>query len=343
MHFLYSLVLGTPLWMWLIFFVVIVLALAFDLGVLNKKDHVISLSESLKLSALYITLGLCFSLFILWREGGSSAAQYLTAFVVEKSLSLDNIFVMALIFGYFAIPQHLQHRVLFWGILGAIILRGIMIGFGAGIVEHYHWVLYLFAAFLIFTGIKMLFVSDEDPDLSNNRLIAFVNRHFRFTEDLCGHAFFLRRPHPEGHPRSGKMALYATPMFLTLVVIELADVTFAVDSIPAVFTITTDTFLVFTSNIFAILGLRALYFALSAILRRFEHMKYALSLLLTFIGAKTFIAWGLGWDKFPPVWSLFITVIILGAGVIWSLVQTTPADAEDTDAMQEQEGQHSLR
>lgn len=318
MEILFLLFLGKPLWMWLVFLTIVVALLVFDLGVLHKDDHEIGVAESLRLSALYITLGLCFSGFIWWQMDATATAQYLTAFVVEKSLAMDNIFVIALIFGFFAIPRAYQHRVLFWGVLGVIVLRGIMISLGATIVEQYHWVLYLFAAFLIFTGVKMLFVADKEHRFEENGLIRFLKRRIPVTEDLHGHSFMVRKLHPE----TGRMVRYATPLLLALIVIEVADIVFAVDSVPAVFTITTDPYIVYTSNIFAILGLRALYFALAAILHRFAYLKYALSVLLVFIGSKIFVAEAMGWEKFPPAWSLGITFAILGIGVAFSLWKT---------------------
>jgi tellurite resistance protein TerC len=320
--------LGKPLWMWLIFLMLVVALLVFDLGVLHKKDHEIGVGESLKLSAMYITLGLSFSAFIWWQMDGTAAAQYLTAFVVEKTLALDNIFVIALIFSFFAIPREYQHRVLFWGILGVIVLRGIMIGVGATIVEQYHWVLYIFAAFLMFTGVKMLFVADKEHKMEENGVIRFFKRRMNVTDELHGHAFFVRKE----DPHSGRLIRYATPLFLALIIIEIADIVFAVDSVPAVFTITTDPYLVYTSNIFAILGLRALYFALAAILHRFAYLKYALSVLLIFIGSKIFVADAMGWDKFPPEWSLGITFAILGLGIAFSLWKTK-GKANDSDAV----------
>ncbi|NCO21204.1 MAG: TerC family protein [Rhodobacterales bacterium] len=322
MDFLLLLFLGKPLWMWLLFFGLVVTLLAFDLGVLHKDDHEIGVAESLRLSAMYITLGLSFAGFIWWQMDGEATAQYLTAFVVEKTLAMDNIFVIALIFGFFAIPREYQHRVLFWGILGVILLRGTMIALGATLVEQYHWVLYIFAVFLIFTGIKMLFVSEKQHSLEDSRLLGFLKRRFHVTDGPRGRAFFVR----EAHPETGRVTRYVTPLFLALIVIELADVVFAVDSVPAVFTITTDPYIVYTSNIFAILGLRALYFALAAILHRFAYLKYALSLLLVFIGSKIFIADLMGWEKFPPAWSLGITFAILGAGVAFSLWKTSVRD-----------------
>lgn len=314
-----------PLWMWLVFLGLVVALLVFDLGVLNKKDHVIGIGESLKLSAFYITLGVAFSGFIWWQMDSAATAQYLTAFVVEKTLALDNIFVIALIFGYFGVPREYQHRVLFWGILGVIVLRGLMIGLGTSLVNEYHWVLYLFAGFLILTGIKMLLASDEEPSLEGNKIIGFLKRRMRVTDTITSHAFFVKQQDPQ----TGAWVRYATPLFLALVTVELADVLFAVDSVPAVFAITTDTYIVFTSNIFAILGLRALFFALSAILHRFAYLKYALSILLVFIGSKIFIADFMGWEKFPPEWSLGITFAILTVGVVYSLYKTRGVSAED--------------
>ena len=328
MDFLFLLFLSKPLWMWLLFITLVLGLLAFDLGVLHKGDHEIGVAESLRMSAMYIVLGLSFSGFIWWQMDATATAQYLTAFVVEKTLAMDNIFVIALIFSFFAIPREYQHRVLFWGILGVIVLRGIMIALGATIVDQYHWVLYLFAGFLILTGIKMLFVADKEHKIEDNALIRFLKRRLNVTEELHGHDFFVKKPNPQ----TGRMVRYATPLFLALVMIEIADLVFAVDSVPAVFTITTDPYLVYTSNIFAILGLRALYFALAAILHRFAYLKYALSVLLIFIGSKIFIADAMGWEKFPPEWSLGITFAILGAGVAFSLWKTKSPEAAQVEA-----------
>lgn len=336
MDFLILSFMGQPVWMWLLFITLVIGLLVLDLGVLNKGDHEIGVSSSLKLSAMYIAMGLAFGGFVYWQMGTEPAAQYLTAFVVEKTLAMDNIFVMALIFSFFAIPRKYQHRVLFWGILGVIVLRAIMIFLGATIVEQYHWVLYIFALFLVFTGIKMLFVSEGDHNIGENKLLKFMRRRFNVTDDFHGNAFIVKLP----DPKTGKLVRFATPLLLALVMIEIADIVFAVDSVPAVFTITTDPYIVYTSNIFAILGLRALYFALAAILHRFAYLKYALSVLLIFIGSKIFIADALGWEKFPPEWSLGITFAILGAGVAYSIWKTAGSkpDAALTDG--ESEGRH---
>ena len=316
MELLSALFLGTPLWMWLTFIAIVITLLVLDLGLLHKTDHEIGVAESLKLSALYISLGVAFSGFVWWQLGPESTAAYLTAFVVEKTLALDNVFVIALIFTYFAIPRVYQHRVLFWGILGVIVLRGIMIGLGSALVTQYAWVLYIFAAFLIFTGIRMMFLGDKEHSVGDNPLLRVLRRRMNVTDTLHGNAFFVKLP------VAGKMVGHATPLFLALVLIEIADLVFAVDSVPAVFAITTDPFIVYTSNIFAILGLRALYFALSAILHRFAYLKYALALLLVFIGSKVFVADLFGLQKFPSAWSLGITFVILAAGVVFSLWKT---------------------
>jgi tellurite resistance protein TerC len=318
MEVLFYLFLGKPLWMWGLFVILVLGLLAFDLGILHRGAKEIGVRESLLLSAFYIALGIGFGGFVWWQLGGHSAAEYLTAFVVEKSLALDNVFVIALIFSYFAVPRAYQHRVLLWGIIGVIVLRGIMIGVGATLVAEYHWVLYIFAAFLIFTGIKMLMMGDHTPDLENNALLKLLRRKFRVTGELHGQAFFVKQP----DPKSGKLVTWITPLFLCLILIEAADVVFAVDSVPAVFAITTDPYIVYTSNIFAILGLRALYFALAAVLHRFAYLKQALAILLVFIGSKIFVADLFGWTKFPAEWSLGVTFAILGAGVGYSLWKT---------------------
>ncbi|PZO66019.1 MAG: hypothetical protein DI498_08060 [Paracoccus denitrificans] len=311
--------LGQPTWMWATFLAVVLILLVLDLGVLNRGDQEIGVKKSLILSAFYITMGVAFGGFVWAQLGPQPAVEYLTGFVVEKSLAMDNVFVIATIFSFFAVPRHLQHRVLFWGILGVIVLRAIMIGFGAALVQNYHWVLYIFAAFLIFTGIKMLFSDDEESDLADNKMIAWLSRRLPVTPGFVGNKFFVRQQH------GGKLRTFVTPLFLALIVIEVADLIFAVDSVPAIFAITTDPYLVYTSNIFAILGLRALYFALAAVLHRFTYLKPALAILLIFIGSKVFVADLFGLAKFPPTISLTVTFAILATGVIISLVKTRDA------------------
>jgi tellurite resistance protein TerC len=318
MEFLTVLFLGQPLWMWLAFLGVVGLLLAFDLGILHRDNHEIGIRESLLLSGLYIALGLVFGAFVWVRLGHDDAVAYVTGFVVEKSLAMDNVFVIAMIFAYLAIPREYQHRVLFWGVVGVILLRAVMIAVGTTLVSEFAWVLYLFAAFLIATGIKMLWWEGKESDLGRSPVLKLLRRCFRVTDRLHGERFFVRL----ADARTGRLATYMTPMFLALVMIEVADLIFAVDSVPAIFAITTDPYIVYTSNIFAILGLRALYFALAAVLNRFAYLKQALGVLLIFIGSKIFVADLFGWAKFPAEWSLGITFAILAAGVLYSLGRT---------------------
>ena len=310
--------LGTPLWLWLSFLGIVALMLAIDLGVVHRKSKEIGVKESLLTSAVYIMLGVAFGGWIWWHMGATAGINYLTGFVVEKSLAMDNVFVIAMIFTYFSVPRIYQHRVLFWGILGVIVLRAIMIGVGAALVERFSWVLYVFAAFLILTGVKMWLSADKEYDVAANPVLKFVRRHFRVTDTLHGEHFWIK----QADPRTGKAGWYMTPLMLALLMVEIVDVVFAVDSVPAIFAITTDPFIVYTSNIFAILGLRALYFALAAMVDRFHYLKYALAVLLVFIGSKIFVADALGLAKIPPVASLSVTFAILAAGIGWSLWKT---------------------
>ncbi|MDX3924837.1 MAG: TerC family protein [Shinella sp.] len=317
---------GTAVWMWLSFLAIVLALLALDLGVLHKENKEIGIKESLLLSSFYIVLGLAFGGFVWFQSGSQAGMEYLTGFVVEKSLAMDNIFVIAMIFGYFAIPRQYQHRVLLYGILGVIVLRGIMIGAGAAVVENYGWVLYLFAAFLVFTGIKMLISADETYDVASNPLLKLLRRRLPVTNELHGDRFLVRQP----DPKTGRLRTFVTPLLLALVLVEFADLVFAVDSIPAIFAITTDPFIVYTSNIFAILGLRALYFALSELIHRFAYLKYALATVLIFIGSKIFVADMLGLAKIPPMVSLSVTLVILAAGIVGSLWATRNDEATKT-------------
>jgi tellurite resistance protein TerC len=316
--------LGKEAWVWLVFIGIVVTLLAFDLGVLHKDDHEIGVKESLWLSAGYISVALIFGAWVAWYFGAQSGMEYFTGFLIEKSLSMDNVFVIALIFTYFAIPRLYQHRVLFWGILGVIVLRAIMIGLGAALVTEVSWILYVFGAFLVFTGIKMLMIANHMPDIGNNPLLKFLRKRMRVTEQIEGNAFFVYKPDPV----TGKTIRWATPLFLALCLIEFVDLVFAVDSVPAIFAITTDPFIVYTSNIFAILGLRALYFALAAMIHRFTYLKYALALVLVFIGAKIFLVGIIG--KIPPVISLTVTFGLILGGVLFSLYKTRDKEAAVT-------------
>ncbi|MFC3458595.1 TerC family protein [Massilia haematophila] len=308
--------LGAPVWMWLVFLAVVVLLLAFDLGVLNRDDHVIGVKESLKLSALYLSAGLAFGLWVWHGFGSEKAMEFYTGFLIEKSLSLDNIFIISLIFATLAIPPLYQHRVLFWGILGVIVTRGIMIGAGAALVASYYWVLYIFGAILVVTGIKMLFVSENPDSVRDSALLAWLRRRLRVSETTHGHDFLVRLPHPS---QPGRKLWYATPLLLALIMVEFTDVIFAVDSVPAIFAITSDPFIVYTSNIFAVLGLRALYFALADVVQRFRYLKYSLAAVLVFIGSKIFLGDFVFGGKVPAWLSLAVTAMLIAAGIAYSL------------------------
>ena len=318
--------LGTPVWFWAAFLAIVILLTAFDLGVLHKEDRELGIGESLKLSVFYITVAMLFGVWVWFERGATSASEYYTGFFIEKALSIDNVFVISLIFTYFAIPAKYQYRALLWGIMAVIVLRGLMIAGGAALLAEAYWVLYLFAAFLIFTGIKMFFAGDEPMDLGSNPAIRWISRHMRVTPDLHGQRFFVK----VADAKTGKMVRAATPLFLALVVINLADLVFAVDSVPAIFAITTDTFIVYTSNIFAILGLRALYFALAAMVHRFHYLKYALAAVLVFIGSKIFVSdFMLDGGKIPAWVSLGVTFALIGGGVAYSLWKTRGQEEPD--------------
>ncbi|MCS6097816.1 TerC family protein [Shewanella baltica] len=327
MEFFTTLFVGYPLWVWLMFFGFVLALLAFDLGVLHKEQHEITVAESLKLSAFYICMGLLFGAWLWWYKGSTAGMEYLTGYLIEKSLSMDNVFVIALIFSSLGIPRLYQHRVLFWGILGVIVLRAIMIGLGAVLVAQYQGVLVLFGLFLIFTGVKMLFSNDEHSDIQDNKFYKWLRTKMRFTPTLHKDKFWVR-----GEDHQLSKGWWATPLFLALILVETADLVFAVDSIPAIFAITQDPFIVYTSNIFAILGLRALYFALAAMVHRFEYLKYALSVVLVFIGVKVGLVYfnheGIVDFTIPTALSLGVTFGLLVAGVLFSLWKTRGQEIE---------------
>lgn len=353
------------IWAWLIFIGFVIAMLALDLGVFHKKSHVVGFKESLGWSAIWITLGLSFSSLVYYaysrhwfdlgltvdpvdkvvNTGQLAATKYLTAYVVEKSLSVDNIFVIAMIFGSLAVPLRYQHRVLFWGILGALLMRGAMIGMGSVLVQHFHWVLYLFGAFLIFTGIKMLAFAEKEERPEDSVVVRWIRRFFPITRDFHGQHFMVRagsewsreaaepgierKPDPVVESATpGKWLL--TPLAMALVLVEVTDLIFAVDSIPAVFSITADPFLVFTSNVFAILGLRSLYFALAGLISKFRYLKPALSLILILVGVKMLTA------KYLKVWlgdsfNLTVLAVIIGilvTGVLTSIIVGAKAEDE---------------
>ena len=326
MEFLTADWLGTPVWFWAAFLSIVILLTAFDLGFLHKEDKVMGVGESLKLSAFYIAVAMLFGAWVWFERGAGPGSEYFTGFFIEKALSIDNVFVISLIFATFAVPLQYQYRALLWGIIAVIVLRGLMIAGGAALLAEAYWMLYLFAAFLIATGIKMMFAGDKPMDVAGNPVVRWISTHMRVTKEHHGPNFFARVP----DKKTGKLVLAATPLFLALVVINLADLVFAVDSVPAIFAITTDTFIVYTSNIFAILGLRALYFALAAMVHRFHYLKYALAAVLVFIGAKIFISdFVLDGGKIPASISLGVTFALIAAGIAYSLWKTRGQDEPD--------------
>lgn len=296
------------LWRWGLFSAIVLILLAFDLGVLNRKNGPISLKRSLWLSAGYIGVALIFAAWVHWQLGADSALAFLTGYAIEKTLALDNIFLISTVFTLLAVPREYQHRVLFWGIVGVLILRAILIGLGAALVASFHWVLYGFGAILVLTGIGM-FVRREGSSQMPRAILGWVQSRLPVTDGYHGGRFFIR-----------DTGFRATPLLLALVLIEMLDLLFAVDSVPAVFAITQDPFIVYTSNIFAVLGLRALYFSLADLTERFHYLRYALAAVLVFVGAKILATDVIGTI---PAWaSLCITVGLLAAGVLYSLHRT---------------------
>lgn len=310
------------IWLWIGFIIFIIFMLALDLGVFNRKDHVIGIREAMKWTAFWIALALVFNVgvYFLYKfnvmeiggggvhelGGREAAIQFFTGYIIEKSLSMDNIFVIALIFSYFRVPGKYQHRVLFWGILGAIIMRGIMILAGAALIAQFSWMIYVFGGLLIATAAKMLIVREESIEPEKNLLVRVVRKFYRVSPAFEGHNFFTRI--------KGKRAI--TPLFVALLVVESSDVLFAIDSIPAIFAVTRDPFLVFTSNIFAILGLRSMYFALAAMMEKFKHLKTSIIVVLVYVGVKMIMNHHF---PIPAMVSLAIIGGILGFGFLISL------------------------
>jgi len=269
-------------WWWVGFNALVLALLALDLGVFNRKAHAVSVKEALGWSAVWLSLAIAFGIGVGAVMGRQSALEFFAGYLVEEALSVDNLFVFILIFGYFKIPPALQHRVLFWGILGALVMRGLMIGAGAILIERFHAIIYVFGAFLVFTGIRMAFGGGSEIEPEANPVIRIVRRFVPLTTKFHGERFFVREPQTPG----GKARWLATPLFVVLALVETTDVVFALDSIPAVFGVTRNPFLVYTSNVFAILGLRSLYFVLAGVMGKFHLLKYGLSLVLTFVGTK---------------------------------------------------------
>jgi len=297
------------IWFWVIFNAFVLLMLALDLGVFHKKLHVVSVKEALIWSGVWIFMALCFNGFIYYMFGEIKALEFFTGYVIEKALSVDNIFVFVLIFTYFQIPSIYQHKVLFWGIIGALIMRVIFIFAGVALLEKFHWTIYVFGGILIFTGIKMLLEKDKKIEPDKNPLIKFFKKIMPTTNELHGDKFFIKQNNKN----------YATPLFIVLIMIEITDLIFAVDSIPAILAVTQDHFIVYTSNVFAILGLRSLYFALAHIIDRFKYLAVGLAIILVFVGLKMV---SIDFYKIPIHFSLLIIISILIISVLFSLIKT---------------------
>ena len=306
---------------WIAFLVFVVTMVALDLGVFHRKDTIITIRSALAWSAFWIALALLFNLlvFLLYENnytwaslgtehltGREAAAQYLMGYVLEKSLSLDNIFVIAMVFSYFRVPLAMQHRVLFWGILGAVVLRGVMIGLGVALINRFEWVTYLFGAFLLYSAVRMLMLRHENLEPGENPLVRLAQRWVPMTHEFHGHQFLVKV--------DGKVV--ATPLLLALLMVESSDIMFAVDSIPAVFAVTRDPFIIFTSNVFAILGLRSLYFVLATYMERFRYLKHSLVFVLAYVGVKMIIS---NHYDIPDVASMSIIIGILTVGVLASI------------------------
>jgi tellurite resistance protein TerC len=298
----------SQVFLWVVFNIFVLGILAVDLLVLHRKAHTVSLREALAWSCVWVSLALAFGVGIYFFQGGEKALEFLTGYVIEWSLSVDNLFVFLVIFSYFAVPPIYQHRVLFWGILGALVLRAVFIATGAALLANFHWMIYVFGGFLIFTGIKLLFVGEEKIEPEKNPAVRLVRRFMKITPDYHGQRFFIRI--------DGK--LWATPLFLVLVVVETTDVIFAVDSIPAIFAITLDPFIVYTSNVFAILGLRALFFLLAGVMEMFRYLRVGLAFVLCFVGLKMLIA---EFYKIPIGISLGVVGGILVISILASMLK----------------------
>ncbi len=296
-----------PSW-WLFFNLFIIAMLALDLGVFHRTAHVVRLKEALGWSAVWIAMAMLFNIWIWKALGGQKGTEFLTGYLIEKSLSVDNVFVFAVLFSFFGVPAQYQHKVLFWGIFGALVMRAVMIFSGAALIASFTWLIYFFAALLVLTGLKMIFGSHETINPEKNIAIKLLRRLMPVTKEYHGQKFFVRQ--------AGRLA--ATPLFAVLLCIEVTDLVFAVDSIPAIFAITQDTFIIYTSNVFAILGLRALYFALSGILPYFHFLKYGLGVILCFVGVKMSLAHS-AW-KIDTMISLAVVAAVLSLSVIASII-----------------------
>jgi tellurite resistance protein TerC len=301
-----------PIWIWVVFNLFVLAMLALDLGVFHRKSHEVGMKEALSWSAVWISLALVFNVGLYFWQGSRPAMEFLTGYLIEKALSVDNIFVFIMIFAYFKVPPLYQHKVLFWGILGALVMRAMCIAAGVTLLKQFHWLIYVFGGFLILTGVKMLLTKNKQIDPGKNPMLKLFRRVMPVTENYEGDKFFVRRD----------ARLWATPLFIALLFVEMSDLIFAVDSIPAILSITQDPFIVYTSNVFAILGLRALYFALAGIMGMFHYLHYGLSAILIFVGTKMVIV---DIYKIPVGASLAVVAGILVLSVVVSLLRPNHA------------------
>jgi tellurite resistance protein TerC len=306
------------IWLWVGFTVFVLGMLALDLGVFHRSAHAVSLKEAGIWSAVWITLALVFNVIVYAFMGPEVGLQFLTGYLIEKSLSVDNIFVFVLVFSYFSVPAMYQHRVLFWGIFGALVMRAILIATGAALIERFHWIIYIFGAFLVFTGIRMAFHKDEELHPDDNPVVKLFKRFMPVVPEYHGQSFFVRH--------MGKLA--ATPLFVVLLLVESTDLVFALDSIPAIFAITTDPFIVYTSNVFAILGLRALYFLLAGVMDKFRYLKIGLSVVLVFVGVKMLIE--AIHIEIPITLSLGVIATVIATSIFASLWKTRREEQIET-------------
>lgn len=295
------------IYVWIAFIAFVLLLLALDLGVFHRKSHEVKIKEALIWSAVWICLALLFNYGIYYFVGKEKALEFLTGYLIEKSLSIDNLFVFIMLFSFFNVKPQYQHKVLFWGILGALIMRAIFIFAGVALLNKFHWIIYIFGGFLIYTGFKMLFHNDQKVEPDKNPLVKLFKKFFPVTDEMHGGKFFVKI----------NAKTFATPLFVVLLLVEFTDLIFAVDSIPAILAVSNDTFIIFTSNVFAVLGLRALYFALAGITKYFHYLKYGLSAILVFVGVKMVIV---GFYKIPIVYSLFTIVGILAVSILLSVI-----------------------
>jgi tellurite resistance protein TerC len=298
---------GISIYFWIGFHVFVFLMLALDLGIFHRNTHKVPVKEAVIWSAVWIALALIFNLFIFFEFGRTKALEFLTGYIIEYSLSVDNIFVFILIFSYFAVKDQYQHKILFWGILGALIMRGIFIFTGVALINRFHWVVIIFGGFLVFTGIRMLFQKETVVDPEKNAIVRFFRKFLPVSHSIHGDKLFIMQ----------NRRLYATPLFLVLLIIESSDLIFAVDSIPAILAISKDTFIVYTSNIFAILGLRSLYFAIAGIIGLFRYLKVGLAFVLSFVGLKMLVSYF--HFEIPIILSLVIIISILLVSILASV------------------------